>query len=485
LLHWHLFSPRAGLNYQIAPQTMFRLGYGISYLPPDLAQEGPQLNPINRANTTYTNTVGKSLVATVDNPMPSGFVLPGGHTQAALDALLGSGVWAGLPEVPYGYAQQWNVAVQRALGANSSLTAAYAGAKGTHLVIASAYTGPGYNLNQLPDQYDALGIDPKCTVSATTPDCHYLVEQVANPFYGALPSTSVVGAQTVAKGYLLEPHPQYPDGMLQYNPRYGASTYNALQLQYNLRLAHGNILQAAYTLSKLLSNTDNTSSFLDGQGAEGITQDNYNLKAEKSLSMQDITNNLVIDYGFSLPFGRGQHYLANLSGAANAILGGWRVNGITIFRSGVPIALTAPANVLSQFGGGTAPFGPGQSGVIRPDYVAGCSKAGSGSVHSAQRAKEWFNTKCFAQSDAYSFGSEPRVDPSIRSDKQANFDTVFSKSFSLPHEAAFKFSGEIFNLFNHPQFGLPASEAGISGFGEVTTQANLPRTAQFEGRITF
>lgn len=470
-LHWHLFAPRAGLDYQITPQTVFRLGYGVSYLPPDLAQEGPQLNPINRANTTYTNTVGQPLIATVDNPLPNGFVVPGGHTQAALNALLGSGVWAGLPDVPYGYAQQWNVALQRALGANSSITAAYAGAKGTHLVIASAYTGPGYNLNQLPDQYDSLQGE--------------LLNQVPNPFYGSLPSTSVVGGSTVAEGYLLEPHPQYPDGMLQYNPRYGASTYNALQMQYNLRMAHGNILQVAYTFSKLLSNTDNTSSFLDGQGAEGITQDNYNLKAEKSLSMQNITNNLVIDYGFDLPFGHGHSYLSNMNGAANAVLGGWRVNGITTFRSGSPIALTAPANVLSQFGGGTAPFGPGQSGVIRPEYTVGCGKSGTGSAHSAQRAAEWFNTSCFQQPGEFSFGNEPRVDPSVRANGQANFDTVFSKSFALVHEANFKFSGEIFNLFNHPQFGLPASEVGVPGFGEVTTQANLPRTVQFEGRITF
>ena len=361
--------------------------------------------------------------------------------------------------------------MQRSLGANSSLTAAYAGAKGTHLVIASAYTGPGYNLNQLPDQYDSLQ--------------GALLNQVANPFYGLLPSTSVVGGQTVAEGYLLEPHPQYPDGMLQYNPRYGNSTYNALQMQYSLRMAHGDILQVAYTFSKLLSDTDNTSSFLDGQGAEGITQDNYNLKAEKSLSMQDITNNLVIDYGFDLPFGHGHRYLGNMNGAANAILGGWRVNGVTIFRSGAPIALTAPANVLSQFGGGTAPFGPGQSGVIRPEYTTGCSKAGSGSVHSTQRANEWFNTSCFAQPGEFSFGNEARVDPSIRANGLANFDTVFSKSFALTHGATFKFSGEIFNLFNHPQFGLPASEVGVPGFGEVTTQANSPRVAQFEGRITF
>jgi hypothetical protein len=373
--------------------------------------------------------------------------------------------------VPYGNAQQWNVALQRAIGKNSSLTAAYAGAKGTHLVIATAYTGPGYNLNQLPDQYDSLQ--------------GQLLTQVANPFYGVLPATSVVGGPTVEEGYLLEPHPQYPDGMLQYNPRYGDSTYNALQMQYTLHMNHGDILQVAYTLSKLMSDTDNTSSFLDGQGAQGLVQDNYNLKAEKSLSMQDITNNLVIDYGFDLPFGRGHHYLTNINGVENAFLGGWRINGITIYRSGAPIALTAPANILSQFGGGTASFGPGQSGVIRPEYTAGCNKSAPGSVHSTERAAEWFNTSCFAQPGSFSFGNEPRVDPTLRGNGEFNFDTVLSKSFPITHNVSFKFSGEVFNLFNHPQFSLPNSEVGIAGFGEVTTQANLPRTAQFEGRITF
>ena len=471
MLHWHLFAPRVGADYQITPKTVFRLGYGISYLPPDLAQEGPQLNPINRANTTYTNIVGQPLVSTVDNPLPNGFVVPGGHTQAALDSTLGSGVWAGLPEVPYGYAQQWNVALQREVGRNSSVTLAYAGAKGTHLVISTAYTGPGYNLNQIPDQYDSLG--------------QQLLTQVTNPFYGVLPASSVVGGPTVAEGYLLEPHPQYPDGMLQYNPRYGASTYNSFQLQYRLHMAHGDVLQVAYTLSKLMSNTDNTSSFLDGQGAQGLPQDNYNLRAEKSLSLQDITNNLVIDYGFDFPFGRGHQYLSNISSAANAFLGGWRVNGITIYRSGAPVALTAPANILSQFGAGTAPFGPGQSGVIRPDYTAGCDKGVAGSVHSSARAAEWFNTSCFAQPGSFNFGNEPRVDPTIRGNGEFNFDAVLSKSFALTRKVNFKFSGELFNLFNHPQFGLPNSEAGVPGFGEVTTQANLPRTAQFEGRVTF
>jgi hypothetical protein len=471
VLHWNLFAPRFGLAYQVLPHTVFRMGYGVSYLPPDVSQNGPQLSPITRANTTIANTVGQPLVATVDNPLPSGFVKPSGHTQAALDGLLGSGIWAGMANVPYGYAQQWNVAIQRAIGSNSSLTVAYAGAKGTHLVIASPYTGPGYNLNQMPDQYDSLGSQ--------------LLKQVPNPFYGKLPATSVVGGPTIQQGYLLLPHPQYPDRMLQQNARYGASTYNALQMQYTLHMKNDGILQVAYTYSKLLSDTDNTSSFLDGQGGQGLVQDNYNLKAEKSLSMQDVPQNLVINYGIDLPFGHGQEFASHVSPALNQVIGGWRINGITIFRSGVPIAFTAPPNVLSQFGGGTAPFGPGQAGIIRPDYVAGCNKVGSGSTHSAARAGEWFNTACFKQPGEFAFGNEPRVDPTVRADKEANFDAAFSKYFYLPKSIRFKFSGEIFNLFNRPQFGLPGSLVGVPGFGQVTTQENLPRTVQFAGRIIF
>lgn len=470
-LHWNLFAPRLGLAYQVIPNTVFRMGYGISYLPPNITQDGPQLSPITRSNTNITNTVGQPLVATVSNPLPNGFLLPGGHTQSALDAQLGGGLWAVIPKTPYGYVQQWNVAVQRGLGRNSSLTLAYAGAKGTHLVIATPYTASGYNLNQLPNKYDSMGAA--------------LLKQVPNPFYGKVPSTSVIGGPTVEQGYLLEPHPQYPDGVLQQEPRYGDSTYNALQMQYTLHMKDNGILQVAYTWGKLLSDTDNTSSFEDGQGGTGLVQDNYNLKAEKSLSEQDIANNMVIDYGVDLPFGRGQRFFGRVGRAANEAIGGWRINGITIFRSGTPVSFTTPPNILSQFGGGTEPFGPGQSGIIRPDYIQGCNKSAPGAAHSAERAKEWFNTACFKTPGEFSFGNEPRVDPSIRSDGEANFDVAFNKFFNLPKAVKFKFTTEVFNLFNHPQFALPNSEAGVPGFGEVTHQANLPRTVQFAGRITF
>jgi len=459
-LHWALFSPRIGFAYRADPRTVIRAGYGLSYLPAALTADSPSASPINSAFTGINNTVGQPLLTTVANPLPNGIHLPTGRTQAGLDAALGQGIAGRIPSQSYGYAQQWNLAVERALGSKNTVMVSYAGAKGTHLVISSGFTGTGLNINQLPDNYHSLG-------SA-------LLTQVANPFYGVLPAGTTFGAPTIAEGYLLSPHPQY-QSVSQVVPRYGYSSYTSLQATYNLHLSHSGLLQVAYTYSKLLSNTDNTSSFQDGQGGYGVVQDNNNLGAEYSLSLQDLPSNLVINYGIDLPFGRGETYLSNVSRATNAVVGGWRVNGITIFRSGIPIALQAAGNGLSQFG----------AGPIRPNYIPGCERKLSGDSHSSARAAEWFNTSCFAQPDVYAFGDENRVDPIMRSEAGENFDFSINKFFDITEKVKLKFSTEIFDLFNHAQFAIPNSNLSSPGFGRVGQQSNLPRTIQFALRVTF
>jgi hypothetical protein len=469
-LHYKLFSPRLGFAYRIDDKTVARGGYGISYLPSEITQDGPQLSPVGRAVTNVNNTPGQPLQATVDNPLPNGVNQPLGHTQAALDAQLGFGLWARVPDQKYGSAQQYNLAVERALDRQSTISVAYAGAKGTHLVGASAYTSSGLNLNQLPNQYHSLGSG--------------LLTQVKNPFFGQFPATSPLGGATVAQGYLLLPHPQYPLGVLQQAPRFGISNYNALQIAAAHHFSHQGIVQLAYTWSKLLSSVDNTSAFQDGQGGTAVVQDNYNLRAEYSLSEQDLSNNLVINYGIDLPYGRGQTYGAHLNKFANAALGGWRVNGITIIKSGLPLALVAQSNGLSTFGGGTAPFGLGP-GIIRPNYTAGCNKNAAGSPHSNARVNAYFNTSCFTQPGNFSFGSEGRVDSGLKSQGGINFDFSANKTFNITELVKLKFTSEIFDIFNHAQFAEPNLSVGGGGFGQVTHQVNLPRTVQLALRASF
>ena len=471
-LHSTLFSPRVGVAFRIDEKTVVRSGYGLSYLPAEITQDGPQLSVIAKATTDVTNTVGQPLQATVANPLPNGVNQPLGRSQAALNAQLGNGLWARVPQQAYGYAQQWNLAFERALDGKSTASVAYAGAKGTHLVGASAYTASGLNLNQLPDQYDSLGTA--------------LLKQVPNPFFGQVPVGTPISNATTAEGYLLLPHPQYPNGVLQQVPRFGVSNYNALQASYTRHFPNQGILQVAYTWSKLLSTVDNTSAFQDGQGGTAVVQDNYNTRAEYSLSEQDLANNLVINYGIDLPVGRNERYLAHANGLTNAFLGGWRINGITILKSGLPLALIAPSNGLSTFGGGTQGFGisPG-AGIIRPNYTQGCQKLFSGYPRSEARAAEYFNTSCYTQPGQFSFGNEPRVDATLKSEGNVNFDTSLNKSFSLTERVKLQFTGEIFDLFNHPQFAEPNLEVGVGGFGTVTHQVNLPRTTQLALRVSF
>lgn len=395
------------------------------------------------------------------NPLPNGINQPTGRTQAGIDATLGQGIQGRLPEQAYAYSQQWNFTVERALDDKSTATLAYAGSKGTHLEITNTFTFSSFNLNQLPDSYDSMGAA--------------LLTQVSNPFYGVLPAGTTLGTPTIAEGYLLLPHPQYPGGVIQIVPRYGSSTYHALQASYIRHFSHAGVLQAAYTWGKLLSDTDGTSACLDNDCGVGVVQDFTNLKAEKSVSLQDIANNLVINYGLEIPIGHGETYLSGINGLTNAFIGGWRLNGITIFRSGSPIAMIAAGNGLSMF----------DAGSIRPDYTAGCSKSAPGSPHSSARADKWFNTSCFTQPGFFSFGNEPRVDPELKSQGEANFDASISKFFNVTEKAKIDFSAEVFDLFNHAQFAQPNSYLFSPGFGQVVQQSNIPRTIQLALRLSF
>jgi hypothetical protein len=463
-LHWKLFSPRLGFAYRVDDRTVVRSGYGVSFFPADVTADSPAGSPINSANTSISNTVGQTLLTTVANPLPNGINLPSGRTQAGLNIALGQGVGGRIPVQAYGYSQQWNLALERAIDHNSTVTVAYAGSKGTHLTMSSTYTGTGLNLNQLPDGYDSLG-------SA-------LLTQVKNPFYGVLPAGTLLGSPTVAEGYLLLPHPQYPGGVEQVVPRVGDSTYHALQATYIRHFDHAGTLQGAYTWGKLISNTDNTSAFQDGQGGAGVVQDNTNLRAEKSLSQQDLASNLVVNYGLDLPFGHGEAYLSKVNGLANAVIGGWRVNGITTIRSGLPIGLITASNGLSQFGVGTY-------GIMRPNYTAGCTKTAGGAPHSSARANQWFNTACFTLPGNFSLGNESRVDSKLKTEGEVNFDASINKSFNITELVKLKFSTEIFDLFNHAQFAEPNVNQSSPGFGQVGHQANLPRTIQFALRASF
>ena len=452
---WYQFAPRVGMAYQLRSKTVFHAGYGIFWLPNDVAwDQSPNNNPINAYTTNYLATVYTGVPAgNVSNPFPQGIIPPPGRNPNYAQVLLGQGVNVPILNNPYGRNQQWNADLQQEFGNGFLIDIAYGGAKGNHLPIDSP------QVDQLPDQYLSLGTA--------------LTQNVANPYY---PYVTAAGSplvpSTVQQGQLLRPYPQY-NGVQYAGQGIGNSTYESLQVKVEKRFSGGNTILAAYTHSKLISDTDTITGWLEAGGTGGY-QDWNNLKAEKSLASFDTPDRLVVSYVMDIPVGKGRKYMSHSNALAQAAIGGWSVQGTTTIQSGFPLHFGTNNNNTNSFGGGQ-----------RPNVIAGCNKSVPGSA--TQRLNEWFNTACFTQPDAFTFGSESRTDPNLRAAGIANWDFAAVKNFPFGEDRSrIQFRAEFFNIFNRVQFGYPGQSQGqVGSFGVVTSQVNNPRLVQFALRFNF
>jgi hypothetical protein len=451
--NWKQFAPRVGLAYQITPKTVFHAGYGLFWLPNDVAWDyAPNNDPINTFGTQYVASVYTGVPASdISNPFPGGIIPPPGRNPNYANILLGQGVTESQLANPYGYAQQWNADLQREFGNGFLIDVAYGGAKGTHLPV------DGRQLNQLPDQYLSLG--------------QQLTTNVANPFAGVVQSGSLSKA-SVQQGQLLRPYPQYT-GVAFSGAGIGNSTYESLQVKAEKRFSGGASLLVAYTHAKLISDTDTITGWLESGGTGGH-QDWNNLRADKSLASFDTPDRLVVSYVMDIPVGKGRKYLSNANSFVNAAIGGWGVEGVTTIQSGFPLHFGTNQNLTNSQGGGS-----------RPNVVAGCDGSVSGSAQS--RLDGWFNTACFSQPLPFTFGNASRTDPSLRSPGIANWDFSAFKKFPFGPDRRYniEFRSEFFNIFNRVQFGYPGQTQGSSSFGIVSSQQNTPRLVQFALRFAF
>jgi len=452
--NWGQLAPRTGFAYQITPKTVFRGGYGIFWLPNDVAfNTSPNNDPLNTLSTNIIPTVYTGLpVATISDPFPNGIAPVPGRSPNYQDILLGRSVTNSQLASAYGYAQQWNADIQRQIGDGFMLEVAYGGAKGTHLPI-------DWQRDQLPDQFLSLGTQ--------------LTQNVPNPFYGIVTAVgSSLLQPTVARGQLLRPFPQFT-GTTFAGAGVANSTYESLQVSATKRFSNGSSLAVAYTHAKLIANAETLTGWLESGGTGGI-QNHNNLRGEKSLASFDTPDRLVVSYVLDVPVGKGRKYLAHSNPLVQAALGGWGLQGSTTIQSGFPLHFGTNANQTNSQGGGS-----------RPNVIAGCDKSVDGSAQS--RLNMWFNTSCFVAPPAFTFGNESRTDPNLRSAGIANWDIAAVKNFPISPEggAYVQFRAEFFNMFNRVQFGFPNQTQGNSAFGQVTSQQNEPRLVQFALRVNF
>src|SRR6267142_353617 len=321
---------------------------------------------INASATTYTGTVdGTHPYNSISLPFPDGISAPPGRnlgtqgTQQFLTQVVQAITEVDRVHHPSSYVQQWNLSLEKQIPGGFLLSAAYVGSKGTHLQQYSQQVDQISDelLAQAADQFAAGGR------SAVT-----LLQSVPNPFF-VNGQALALGAPTTTVGQLLRPYPQYTSVELAGQGSFD-STYHSLQVTARRRFAGAGSLLVAYTNSKLISNTDTLTAWLE-PGVGGI-QDNNNLRAERSLSSQDVPQRLVISYVLDLPFGQGRRYFAGANGTTDKIIGGWGIDGVTIFQRGFPLVFTnGQVN-------GTTLFGEGS----RPNLMFGCRTSLPGSATS-------------------------------------------------------------------------------------------------------
>ncbi len=443
---WNDFAPRVGLAYKITSKLVFRAGYGIFFVP-SLGDE----NPIGYStNTPWLSTASGDGIHPgnpISNPFPSGFIPAFGNSQGAATGL-GQGLGAVIRNHPNGYTGNYSADFQYELSTNSMFEIGYSGNQGRNLSLAYG----NLNVDQLPAQYLSLGSQ--------------LLQTVANPFYGIIPASAgaTLSGPKVPLWRTLVPYPQYLSVNLNGSTPGAFSSYNALVSRFTKRFSNGLNVIASYQWAKAIDDSSEAQAWEVGDsGPRNIA----NWALERSLSAHDIPQALAVTMLYDLPIGKGKEIGNGMNAVANAILGGWQISSLMTYQNGIPIPMSAPGN-----GFGFA-YNP-------PNITNGPAVSISNPT-----VNEWFNVNAFSEPASYTIGSAPRRITQLRMDGTHDTDVSLLKSIALRESMSLQFRADFFNLTNTPQFGSPNTSVGSSAFGEVTSQANLPRSIQFGLELFF
>jgi carboxypeptidase family protein/TonB-dependent receptor-like protein len=417
------FAPRIGFAYNLLDKTVLRGGYGIGYV---------HFNRIGSADLLATNFPQITRANVTQNPNAPRCVGTA-FTESCFRATQ-DGYPTGLPNnvvlhIPRdqrtAYIQNWQLSVQRELGANMLLDVAYVGNHAVKLILLA-------DLNQ---------------ARPNNPGENLLLD-ARRPIQGFKSISAVLPA--------------------------AFSNYHALQVKFERRFSKGLYILNSFSFSKAI---DNVSQVLEEPaGNTGTPQNLYNLAADRGLSAYDQPFNNTTSVVWELPFGKGRAFLSEMPYVLDAFVGGWTVTGINTMASGQVVNFRySPSPVtanLPSFIGGVA---------LRPNLV------GDPILSKDERTIDrYFNTAAFAlPSVNQPFGSAGRN--ILRSDSFYQLDFGLQKNFGLPfiNEASkLEFRTEFFNLFNKTNFGAPNSTFGSAGFGQVRSTAPA-RQIQFALKLSF
>jgi len=402
-------------------KSVIRAGYNIGY-------DSFFNNIASNAAASSPNQVITTITSTLTGPNPRG--LPNFSSQFPANAATLSALSAQtliIQNLVNPYYQRWSFGMQRELPFKLIMDVSYVGSKGTKLFV-------NEDLNPL--------VRPELRITPI------------NPQTGLPVTTALSGRLDNIQGSRLV------------RTNGGDSNYHSGQLEIRRRFANNFQLTGAYTWSKLISNADEV--FAAGLGSTlqqtSIPSVFGGLRLDRSLSINHREHRASFTYILMSPF------FKNQQGFLGRILGGYQVGGVTQFESGVPITIV---NNFDSDGVGGA--------LDRPSYNPnGIRNLRAFPITNAQGfITSYINpstgqtidpaTAMYIVNPAYTAGlagTQVRVGTLGRNTETSagvnNTNLALIKRTRISERVFIDAKAEMFNAFNHPQFGAGSTNAGLT-----------------------
>lgn len=465
------FAPRLGIAYSVSPKTVVRTGYGIFYAQAYYPGWGGGINRDGfDTNASFSSTLGGLQPAFIlSQGFPQNFTRP-----PFIDAGARNG--QDLNYRPFDanrlpYSQQWNLSIEHELPSKLVFSVAYVANKGTRVpsgIVPLNALDPRLlsRGNQLFDEFAPGQTE---------------LNGVRIPYSGWREQMTGC-APSVAQALL--PYPQFCSQLRGLNENAGNSTYHSFQAKAEKRFSDGAFLLASYTLSKLLTTSDQTNQgagALDWSGASGVISP-FERQRNKGLATTDTPHVFSLAFVYDLPFGSGKRF-ATQGGAVNKVVGGWQVSGIYRYSSGLPFYFrSSQCNVPGVFRVGCIPAIKNGANPFAQDKG------------NFDPSKPLFNKDAFESIESFNFyyGAGPRIS-NERGFPYQNTDFAVYKTIPIREGLRFQFRAEFFNVFNWHIFNVTGSFGGAAfvtdlanpNFGNWTGDVSPPRNIQLGARLEF
>jgi hypothetical protein len=432
--YWAGFMPRLGFAWSpnsFHEKFVLRGGYGITnFLEGTGANLRLTLNPPFFVDASCT--VGLPSCA---NGGP--LAITQGFFRPSDPSVYAGNVRAWQKNLKPALIQQFNLTSEYQLDSFTSLTVAYLGQTGNHLVDPRE-----------GNQRACLGCDlPITTLSEL------------NPALSQITQISFTESEAVMN-------------------------YNSLQVTGRRRLSHGLEFLANWTYSKGLSNNLGYYGASGGAGdsQSAYWQDAYNGGGDYGPTYFDARHNLSVSGYYELPFGRGRQFGSGINRFEDEVIGGWKFSTIMSFHTGFPITVNSNALYSTAVNARAS-----RANHLRSMKVVGrTSKSWFGTDPSAQPcANDTDNGACaYSAESAFSFGNA-----SVGSERGPGYQQVdlsLSKDFAVTEGSHLEFRSDFLNAFNMVSLSPPSNNATPgNSFGQISTAVNDPRNIQLALKFVF